>query len=256
MRLRLLTALTLLTFCATGQTTSKITIWNNYAKWVSYHTVGRSEGKITFNKNEKGEFVATRYYIGKRKKKLKNPIIIENNRVKNFEDGLSSNKKVFKIGEIDIDSTVLFNRIKQSNELNFPVSNPTVRIDSFKFCNQHYRRPLYLIGKQDLQEEFSFFDSLGNKIIQIDTFHLANRILLHNLLKDRLPEEFPIVYLFNDDLMIHYILDYLKTTECEDYYYKEYLKKNPDKSAKEKRMRIGWNFKEYMMKEKGLKAKD
>ena len=38
----------------------------------------------------------------------------------------------------------------------------------------------------------------------------------------------------------------LDTIECEGFYYNEFINQHPERTAQENRMRIGWDFKEYM----------
>ena len=99
-----------------------------------------------------------------------------------------------------------------------------------------------LINKKGLKEEFIFdSDDIGK-----GRFKLEDYIFCYTLLLDKIPNEVPHYNFFSKDKLMDIVLYYQATVECEGYYYKEYTDKNPNMTSKDKRMRIGWNFVEYM----------
>lgn len=242
-----------------GQSIKEIKIWNSRLNAMLPIAGEVPEGEISFIKKSNGDFVSTFYYVDNRKKSLKKPITLENSRVKTFQSWLTTNKKEFRLEEIGIDTSALSKQISTSNNLTFVSErNVVIKIDTFMFCNQLIEEKGN-IESRTFKEEITFIDSLGvSKSFIFDNDNSFNKnlyqyILLYQLFRNKLSEEAPPFGTFNENHMLHLILVYLKTIECEEYYYQEYLEKNPNKTVKEKRMRTGWNFQDFMIKEKNWK---
>ena|SRR5258708_16464267 len=68
----------------------------------------------------------------------------------------------------------------------------------------------------------------------------------YKILNNRIPKEIPQFEFFTESKLIPFICYYLKTVQCEGLFYKEFIQKHPDRTAKDNRMIAGWNFTEYM----------
>lgn len=64
-------------------------------------------------------------------------------------------------------------------------------------------------------------------------------------MNDRIPAELLHFNFFSKEKLAEIVVHYRKTVECEGYYYQEYADKN-QLTGKERRMKVGWNFVEYM----------
>ena len=139
-----------------------------------------------------------------------------------------------------MDTSALNKQIAKINKLTFQSEkNIVIKIDTFMFCNQLIEEKRD-IESRTFKEEIAFIDSLGvsKKFIfdNDNSFHnnLHQYILMYQIFRDKLSDEAPPFGTFNKDQMLHLILTYLQTIECEEYYYQEYLEKNPNKTAQEK----------------------
>lgn len=138
-------------------------------------------------------------------------------------------------------------------ELNFEIpTNLIVKIDSFQFCQPYKLTKTISTGGETLNVTFIFktgakqefaFDS--NDIGQ-GKFNLQHYILCDYLLTDKLPNDITGYWFFTKSKLADIVLYYQKTVECEGFYYKEFTDKNPDMAPRDKRMKTGWNFVQYM----------
>lgn len=127
----------------------------------------------------------------------------------------------------------------------------TVQIDSFQFCKSYENTKTFILGGEDFtitltyplgqKQEFNFDSNIKG-----DNFNLQGYIFCHHLFADRIPKEVPDYGFFSKSTFIDIILYYQKTVECEGFYYKEFTDKNPQMTAKDRRMMKGWDFVEYM----------
>jgi hypothetical protein len=76
-------------------------------------------------------------------------------------------------------------------------------------------------------------------------FKLKEYIFCYALLNDRIPDEFPHFNFFSKEKLAEIVVYYQKTVECEGYYYEEYADRK-HLTGKERRMKVGWDFIEYM----------
>lgn len=76
-------------------------------------------------------------------------------------------------------------------------------------------------------------------------FKLKEYIFCYTILNDRVPDEFPNFNFFSKEKLAEIVVYYQKTVECEGYYYQEFADRN-QLTGKERRMKAGWNFPEYM----------
>jgi hypothetical protein len=241
--------LAVLTFPAIGQEIEKIIFTSQQADEPPTKQ-GRPKYAIEFARQSSGEFIASCFSIDKKKKKLKDKITIEIERIEKITDWRNLNKKTFNQSDLGIDISDL----KQQNngKLNFGIPlNLTVQVDSFRFCKTYDNIKTVLLGGEyytvtliyrlEPKQEFIFDSNVKG-----DDFNLQDYIFCYQLLTDRIPKEVPDYGFFSKKKFNDVILYYQKTVECEGFYYKEFSDKNPKMTAKDKRMMKGWDFVEYL----------
>jgi hypothetical protein len=216
-----------------------------------------SSYEIIYEKDRKNNLSSKRILINGLKKKLPHRFIIENHLIKKFHDWKDSDKYNFSLSDINLSYIEIISNNFNYNLVNKLDENLIINIDTFNFCQNnilgksmisvgYYYQILFSYNKGEIVEyKFSSNDFHQN------TFNLRNYIYLSSLLRNNLPSELPNSDFFSSNSLIQTIYLYLKTIECEDYYYKKYMEENPDLSTKERRMRIGWDFKLYL-KEKNI----
>lgn len=212
---------------------------------------GRPEYTIEFI-HQGGDFVSSGFNENKMRKKLKDRVTIERERVEKMVEWAKLNKVTFSQSDLGIDVATIKHKAK-NYKLNFDVpSDLVVKVDSFEFC-QTYKMTksistggemlaVTLMYKTEQKQEF-IFDSND---IEEGSFNLKNYILCYTLFKDKIPNEVPGYGFFSKDKLTDIVLYYQKTVECEGFYYKEFTEKNPDMTSKDKRMMASWNFIEYI----------
>jgi hypothetical protein len=252
MKNRLLIILTLLTIIpSVGQDIEKIVFTSQQADEPPTKQ-GRSKYTIEFKRQTNGELVSSDFNKNKKRKKLKDKITIDKGQVEKVIKWRALSKKRFTQSDLGLDMGTLKTR-RNDYVLNFEIpTDLTVNVDSFQFC-QTYKMTksistggetltVTLINKKGLKEEFIFdSDDIGK-----GSFKLEDYIFCYTLLLDKIPNEVPHYNFFSKDKLMDIVLYYQATVECEGYYYKEYTDKNPKMTSKDKRMRTGWNFVEYM----------
>jgi hypothetical protein len=216
-----------------------------------------SSYEIIYEKDRKNNLSSKRILINGLKKKLPHRFLIENHLIKKFHDWKDSEKYNFSLSDINLSHIEIISNNFNYNLVNKLDENLIIYIDTFNFCQNnilgksmisvgYYYQILFSYNKGEIVEyKFSSNDFHQN------TFNLRNYIYLSSLLRNNLPSELPNSDFFSSNSLIQTIYLYLKTIECEDYYYKKYMEENPDLSTKERRMRIGWDFKLYL-KEKNI----
>lgn len=248
---KLLIILTILTTPSVGQEIQKIIFTSQQIDEPPTKLGRRTKYVIEFIGQESGDFVASDFYVDKKRNTLKEKVTISKERVERITEWKKYNKKTFTQSDLDLDLVSL--KTQMTNyELNFDLPPDfTVKVDSFQFCRTYNDTKVISIGgeiftitliyKLGQQQEFIFDEDFNE-----DDFNLHDYILFYKLLAGKIPDEVPSYDFFSKDKFIRVILYYQKTVECEGLYFKEFTDKHPDMSAKDKRMRTGWNFIEYM----------
>jgi hypothetical protein len=196
--------------------------------------------------------VTSDFYENKKRKKLKNKIVIDKERVERVTQWRTTDKKSFNQSDLEFDITTLKTGTNDY-KLNFGIpTDLVVSVDSFQFCQNYKMTNIISTGGETIavtlldnsgQKNEFIFDSndIGER-----KFKLKDYILCYTLLKDKIPSEIPYYDFFSKGKLMEIILYYQKTVECEGYYYKEYTDKNPQMTSQEKRMMKGWDFVKYM----------
>jgi hypothetical protein len=249
MKYILLTILTVLTFPSVGQEIEKV-IFTSQQIDEPPTEQGRPKFTIEFTRQKSGELLASDIYENKERKKLKDKVTIDKERVEKITKWKNQNKRIFTKSDLGLD---IFNLKQQNNyKLNFDIPiDFTVNVDSFRFCKTYdYIKTISLGGetftvtlmyKSGQKHEFIFDDNVKD-----DNFNLQDYILCYKLLLDKIPNEVPSYGFFSQNKFMDVVLYYQKTVECEGFYYEEFIDKNPNMTSKDKRMMTGWNFVEYM----------
>ena len=217
---------------------------------------GKSEYSIEFRKGDSNEFVATDYYINGKKKGLSEKTEIEKERVLKVTAWKSTQKKWFSLSDLSQEyQTVQSDKKDCFYKLAFEMPDEiNVAVDSFKFCQGYimtksistggYHLKVTFVDKAGIKEVIEFSsDDVGQGKLNLLTYFYCYKIL-----NNRIPKEIPQFEFFTESKLVQFICYYLKTIECEGFFYKEFIRKNPDRTAKDNRMLTGWNFIEYMKK--------
>jgi hypothetical protein len=216
---------------------------------------GRPKFTIEFDKQSSGDFAASKFYENGAQKRLTSKAVIEKARLDKLISWKQSNKRNFSQAELGLEIDSLRARANTAR-LNFDFSSElVVDVDSFQFCRDYegYGKvksllnggeyfTVTLVYQHGEKEEFIFnWSGLVWKNLNLGDF-----ILCYTLLVGRIPDVVPSYGFFSTRSLIDKILYYLKTVECEVFYYKEFVDKNPGMTNTEKRAGKGWNFTEYM----------
>ena len=249
MKYLLLIILTILTFPSFGQEIEKIIFTSQQADEPPTKQ-GRPKYRIEFNRQTSGEFTASSFSVDKKKKKLKNKVTIEKERIEKITNWRNQNKKTFSQSDLELDISDL---TRQNNyKLNFDIPfNLIVQVDSFRFCKTYDNIKTISLGGEGFT--ITLINSLSQKQeflfesnTKADDFNLGDYILCYQLLTDKIPQEVSDYGFFSKSKFTDVILYYQKTVECEGFYYKEFTDKNPQMTAKDRRMMKGWDFVEYL----------
>ena len=253
MRYGLLTMLILWTINPSiGQDTEKIVL-------VSQETdeppskPGPAEYTMTFEINSDEDFIATHIKRNNTRRKLSEVPKIEKERIDRIDEWDNLKKVNFTMLDLGIDrKTIELAAEKDNHKLNFKLPDEIVLVvDSFRFCQNYKMAKSVSTGKEAISVmmlpksqptvQFTF----NSNDIGTGEFKLKEYILCYTLLNDRIPDEFPHFNFFSKQKLAEIVVYYQKTVECEGYYYQEYADKN-QLTGKKRRMKIGWNFVEYM----------
>jgi hypothetical protein len=82
-------------------------------------------------------------------------------------------------------------------------------------------------------------------------YGLKDYLLIQTLLESSFPDQLMAFNIFTRQNLLENLCNYYQLIECEDYYYSEYLRINPEarlKTGQERRIKIGWEFKDYLKK--------
>lgn len=254
MRYLLLTILIwLITFPSRGQDIEQVIVSSQEADEPPTKQ-GRSVYSIEFCINNSGDLIAENYQIKNSRKKLNQKIVIESQRIQVYNSWRKADKKEFEFSQLGVSHQLIDSKLKEADlKLGIDLAKEMViRADSFDFCQSYKMTKTIFTGGYKL--EVSVAEKSGDKqIYRFDSndigegkFNLKDYLYVYQVLSNKLPEEFPHYNLFTKQRLAEILVYYLKTIECEGYHYKEFTKKNPDRTPQENRMMKGWNFAEYM----------
>ena len=186
--------------------------------------------------------------------KLKEKIILTEKRLDSTTKWISNNKTSFSLDDLYLDPELhkIFVNANQKQKSDSLLKNFVVSTDTFNFCNSfdplrylvNASKKLHVTFKYENSEEkvfeFDFVDFYKNK------FNLQDYLMVYPLLKDKLPTAYIQSDFFSEETLLKVLRHYIKTIDCEGYYYDEFIKAHPERTAQENRMRVDWNFEEYM----------
>ena len=217
--------------------------------------------QIKFERTKKGDFKASavQELLDKSSEKtLKDDIVLSKEKVNQTNSWLSNNKSSFSFTDLNTDLQQINNAIV-THQLTLAEKideDFMVKVDSFNFCNSFDNRRTMVIGGAKLNvtlklengdnETFSF--EAGD--FGTEKFNLRDYLIFYPLLKDKIPIHNEASDFFNETQLLRVLLHYLDTIECEGFYYNEFISIYPERTPKENRMRVGWNFEEYMRNRK------
>ncbi len=182
---------------------------------------GRPKYAVEFSRQTNGAFMASAFSVDEKKKKLKDNVIIEKERIEKITDWKNLNRKTFSQSDLGLDIADL---TQQNNyKLNFDIPfNLTVQVDSFRFCKKYDNVKtissggeefiVTLIYRLEQKQEFIFDSNVKD-----DDFNLQDYIFCYHLLTDKIPKEVPDYGFFSKSKFIDIILYYQKTVECEGF---------------------------------------
>jgi len=126
-----------------------------------------------------------------------------------------------------------------------------LNFDSLNFCKSNLFEVLHgrsLCGRITTEVFYNknrlFYYPDSEKDFDIKMY-FKTYILIKDLNKvsQSLPEKH-----FSKKNALYRFIKYLDMLQCEDYYYRLYLKDNPPTDERAKNLRVGWNFEEYLKK--------
>lgn len=209
---------------------------------------------IKFGRNGLGDLIAENYQIKNSRRKLSQKIVIESQRIQEYNAWKKANIREFELSQLGVSSQGIESKLKEANlKLSVDsIKEMVIRADSFDFCQSYkmtktmstggYKLEVIVVEKSGDRQTYGF----DSNDIGEGKFNLKDYLYVYQVLGNKLPEQFPHYNLFTKQRMEEILVYYLKTIECEGYYYKEFIKKNPDRTPQENRMMKGWNFAEYM----------
>jgi hypothetical protein len=216
---------------------------------------GRPKFTIAFDKQSNGDFAASRFYENDRRRRLMCKAVIEKARLEKLISWKQSDKRIFSQAELDLDIDSLRAR-PAAAKLTFDLPTELViDVDSFQFCRDYtgYRKlitfqtggeyyTVTLLYTEREKDEF-IFDWSGPIW---ENLNLRDFILCYTLLAGKIPHAVHGYEFFSKESLMDKIMYYQSTVECEEFYYKEFVDKNPGMTSPDKRQRKGWNFIEYL----------
>ena len=200
---------------------------------------------MDFKKKENGAFVASEVEEhSKRIKRIKinKEIVFAAEHVDRIASWIYNDKSVFQLKEINPNPLTLPVNIKQ---------DLVIKADSFKLCNSFNNLKSISTGGTKLEVLIRFEDGTEKNIafesgdFRTNGFDLQGFLILFPLLEDKLPEGLNPDF-FNEHQLVKVLEHYLKAIKCEGFYYKEFISSQPDRTPKENRMKVGWDFEKYM----------
>lgn len=214
---------------------------------------GPAKYTMEFDVNPDEHFIATQIKRDNKRRKLSDVAKIEKERINRIDEWHNVKKVNFTMRDLGIDQKTIELAAEDSNhKLNFELPDKMVLdVDSFQFC-QNYKMTksvstggemisVMLLGESRPTTRFTFESS----DIGVGEFKLKEYIFCYTILNDRISDEFPHFSFFSKEKLADIVVYYQKTVECEGYYYQEYVDRN-QLAGKERRMKVGWDFVEYM----------
>ena len=210
--------------------------------------------EITFTSDEQNNLIANYYtdkYKRRKKVKLQKPILIQAQQVDKFNNWITLSKSDFLLTELGVDISEL-GSANSPFKTEFEIKEEKIRIDSFNTCTDWqfkrsfstggYSIKVYLV-KNDSSTEILNYSSND---IGAYKFDIQSFLITQPLIQNKIPEAFGTRGFFERQSLIEILNYYYKVIECEGYYYNQFIEQDSERTKKENRMMIGWNFKEYM----------
>lgn len=200
---------------------------------------------IEFQVNKSGLLLLSKYTINGKRKHIDKVIEIDKQRISTFMEWEKSNRRKFNLNDFIGNKSRLFGK-----------DNETIKIDSFEFCHKYSKQRCSALGGYSI--EITVTTNAYSEIIFrhtteddcSDRLDLRGYLLAYKLLNNKLPDNFPKMAFFTAAKFNSFLTDYFDTIECEDFYYDEFIKKHPERTSVENRMRASWDFQKYLKERK------
>ena len=218
---------------------------------------GPATYEIKFTKDKSGDLYAKYYFLkgGKNKKiRLKKTIKISKEDIELFSEWRSREKDKFSLSDFGVNIEELNASISMAPfRPKVPIVEEfVITMDTLNYCSQYQSEHsistggfvinVFLKTAQDSVNYFSY-DSDDKREYKFD---LKGYLHLQPLLEDKLPDGFLKNDFFSKEKLIENLLYYKRIIECEGFFYQEFINNNPNRTIQENRMRVGWNFQEYL----------
>lgn len=214
--------------------------------------------RIDFQKSATGDFIATRYFENRKKKKLATQVVLEKDRVAKVFQWIQQNQQQFPLAEMGVTRAELVEQSKEKNYyLSFDIPDDSlIRVDSFAFCQNYQMKHVLSTGGSRIK--YSLVDDLGKETsFEIESLihwnkhlNLQHYLFGYQLLNGKIPAVFSNLNLFSKSFVLEVLGFYFQMLECEGYYFKEFKGKYPKRTVAENNTKAGWNFVEYMKQRK------
>lgn len=217
-------------------------------------TPGPAQYQINFKQTKNGEFAASDIKERRKTTKLSGQIILPQDKVNQTISWISSGKTAFSISDLQIDPQ-LVNKELETHPIALTKAidkSFVVKVDSFSLCSSFDTKRSISTGGTTLTVTIKFENAedktykFHTSDFQTNRFNIQDYLLLYPLLHNKLPADHLSADFFNERVLAEALHYYLKTIECEDYYYKEFISKHPNRTPQENRTRAGWDFEGYM----------
>lgn len=234
---------------STGQEIETIVVYADNASGVNAKVIGR----IEFRKDKTGNFVARNFRINNKQRRTNPKLIIDSKNVTKMYEWKTKNE--FTLTELAAGYSMTIDSLTpQKGYTSFEIgSDKAIKIDSFMFCQTYsrtgriddiprYRMTVTLLGAGDYKEIYEF----DSNDIEMRRINLRDYLMCFQILNDKLPGDFKYFNLFTKERFARKIWYALKTVECEEFYYQEFINRYQGRTNSENRMRVGWDFVKYM----------
>lgn len=213
--------------------------------------------EIEYQRNKADDFEAKFYTVTAQKSKrirLNEILRIPKEDIETFLNWYDNVKTTFKLDELGTDGQELNNSTHNASyKPDFPIENDLlIKIDTFNYCNEYQFKQSISTGGYEIKVllvidnkriEFFSYDSDDRGQHKFD---LKGYLYLQPVLENQIPIEFKVHNLFSRKTLLNNLFYYKKVTECEGFYYQEFIKANPDRTVQQNRMMVGWDFEKYM----------
>jgi hypothetical protein len=244
------------TCCCFGQGVKEIVVTSQQANEPP-SIPGPARHHVIFKQTKNGDFAVSAIEEHSKKVKtikLNGQIKIPRQKVDQTISWISSGKTAFSISDLQIDPQ-LINKKLEAHSLVFTESidkSFVVKVDSFSLCSSFDTKRSISTGGTALTVtiKFEHAEEKSYKFHSSDfgtnRFNIQDYLTLYPLLNNKLPSDHLSADLFNEKVLVEVLHYYLKIIECEDYYYKEFVSKHPNRTPQENRAKAGWDFEGYM----------